>query len=473
MGRENDPLYRRRHPKDRDEQKYEYDDDYKNEYNGYEDDAPNYIDESEYNNRLNRPTSNEQTPNIPKRRSGVSPPPQPHYTERRTMRTPKRIEYIEERAQPTPRRTAKPTQRITQQAALVARKAGEAKLAPPKSISRKQHKQRIWPIFLIGCASGAASLVIAIAVIFYLTYRSVQNGSLTIPGVINTNKPYSQSTTQTVPLKLVSQVVVCNRAGNVSLKVDQNPNATSPTVTTTKTVYADNQDHAQQQLNKIAVEVQPPNQLTKPLACQKPQTATSSSPSTTAIAKDTTLIVNITFPADEVGETVDVAIVLPSRTVQTPSPIDNLISIEAPLGDISIDGMSGMMILKSVTKDISVQHSVLVDGSHISTEGNITFNGALFTIPIKQGQPAHYILSSGHQLDVTLPDNTNLIVAANTNVGKISSDFPITPIDNDGNRDASYHGPLEPSNQIDPKTDPLLTLSASTGNISIHKAKSP
>jgi hypothetical protein len=185
------------------------------------------------------------------------------------------------------------------------------------------------------------------------------------------------------------------------------------------------------------------------------------------------LTVNVTFPSDQTGESVDVAIALPPSTVQSTAPTNTLISIEAPLGNINIDGISGIMELKGFSGDIIVQNAELVDGSRLETEGNILFNGFLDSKDVahtQPNQPIHYILSSGHQIDVTLSAaNADVILDANTNVGKIVSDFPIKASNNGGNSAASYDGPLIAGTTTDPNTAPLLTLNTSTGSIFIHK----
>ena len=334
---------------------------------------------------------------------------------------------------------------------------------PIENEGKPPRRRRVWPIFFIGCISGALSVVLTVGIIVFIVIHSVQNGGgLDIPGIINTARPFTQKSTQTAALNVVSQLVVCDRAGNVSVKVD--PNVTSPTITTTKTVHATDQNDANQKLHQITVEVQPPNKLQHPLACLTPQLTTGS----TTTASDTALTVNVIFPSDPTGLSVDVDIALPPSTVQTYSPADIQVSLEAPLGNMSVDGISGIMNLKGGFGNITVKNAVLVSGSRlVTTQGNINFQGEFDVTPLTASQPAYYIFNSDHEIDVTLPATTSILLDANTNVGKIISDFPITPSNNAGDSNASYSGPLNPA--ATPQSTAQLTLDTSIGNVVIHK----
>jgi hypothetical protein len=503
MGREKEPFRRRRYSQDRERGKHE------DAYGEYEDD-PEYdedVEEDEYEDGDEQDVY-EKGSHDPRRRSTSSLPPFPTTTRniyprtKRASRMPgsppptssKRPTYLpQEPQQPSQRRPAESYQQPSsrrstgsyQRPSQRTMRTDADDLPPRRPVTTKSaplapRKRRIWPIFLIGCLSGVVSLVLAAAIFVLITIHSVQNGGFAIPGIVNTAKPYTQQSTQTASLSFISQVIVCDSAGNASLKVD--PNVTSPTVVTTKTVHAANQTDANQQLRQITVDIQPPGKLQKPLACQTPQTTnasttnnsgtTSSAPTPTAV-DNTVLTVNVTFPPDQTGETVDVAIALPPAVVQSTAPTNTLISIEAPLGNITIDGVSGLMSIKGFSGNITVQNAELVDGSRLETEGDITFNGFLDIKDIthkQPNQPIHYILSSGHLVDVTLSAaNTNIMLDVNTNVGKIVSDFPIKANNNSGNGAASYNGPLNANATTDPNTTPLLTLNTSTGNVYIHK----
>jgi hypothetical protein len=97
----------------------------------------------------------------------------------------------------------------------------------------------------------------------------------------------------------------------------------------------------------------------------------------------------------------------------------------------------------------------------------VTFDGWLLP-PDPPDTNARYVLQSEKgTIDVTLPDNTNVTLDANTNVGAIHSEFPITVNNNGG--PVNYHGPLNsnaPSQAV-----ATLYLDVSTGNINAHKSQ--
>ena len=351
---------------------------------------------------------------------------------------------------------------------------------------RLRRKRRLWPIFLTGCALGIVSVVLAAAVVVILTIHSVsKGGSLGNIPVLGGAKPFSKEETQTVSLATLSQVIVCDRVGNVTARVD--PAASTTTITTKKTVRATGQADAEQEFGRISVEVQPPGTINKPLACLKPQatatagTTANSTPGTTNStstpgATDTggttvgtsggnTLTVNVTFPTtDTVSDAVDVNITVPQSVVQSNGPT-MLVSIEAPLGTIHVDGLSGVLNLKGGIGDIMVKHAVLAVGSRLATtQGNVTFDG-LLAAPLDTTTQGRYVLESERAIDVTLPASTNVTLDANTNAGTINSDFDIKVTNNGGA--ASYHGPLNTSTTA--TASAVLQLDVGTGNITIHK----
>src|SRR5581483_140917 len=145
---------------------------------------------------------------------------------------------------------------------------------------RQPRKRRVWPFVLAGCALGIFSTVLAAAVIVFLTIRSAQGGGLSaLPGI--GTKTFPKEHTQDIPLATVSQIQVCDKVGNVTIKVD--PNATKTTDTTKKIVHESSQSAADQEFQRISIEVQPPDTLAHPLACVKPwatPTATPEAPTT-------------------------------------------------------------------------------------------------------------------------------------------------------------------------------------------------
>jgi len=51
-----------------------------------------------------------------------------------------------------------------------------------------------------------------------------------------------------------------------------------------------------------------------------------------------------------------------------------LVDVEAPVGDIRIDGVSGRLLIKAI-QACEITHAVLADGSHIETgQGDVIFN---------------------------------------------------------------------------------------------------
>jgi len=292
-----------------------------------------------------------------------------------------------------------------------------------------------------------------------------------LPG-LGTLQTFTHADTQQIPLTTISQVQVCNKIGNVSVMVD--PRATGASITTKKIVHANNQDDANQEFKRIGIEVQPPGTITTALTCARLQATPSATSTPTPVQgnPDSMLTVNTTVPNSEGllhsgNDAVDIAITLPITTLPTTGP-SMLVDIEAPVGNVTVDGLSGTLTVKGSTGDVTVTHAILVDGSRIGTDqGNVTFNGRLVVPPV--GQTAHYmILSEQGSINVTLPESTNVILDANTNVGSINSEFNIPVQNNNGSGPASYHGPLTPNAGIQPSS--TLVLDISTGNVNIHKA---
>ncbi len=146
------------------------------------------------------------------------------------------------------------------------------------------------------------------------------------------------------------------------------------------------------------------------------------------------------------------------------------VDVEAPIGDINVDGLSGVLNIRGGTGNVTVKHAILVDGSHIETaQGNVAFNGFLAAPQTDNGKGAQYIIQSEHNVDVTLPGNTNVILDANTNVGKISSDFPINVTNANGAM--SYNGPLNTTASTSTQSSSTLVLDVSTGNVTIHRSQ--
>ncbi len=349
---------------------------------------------------------------------------------------------------------------------------------------RVQRKRSFWPALLGGCALGVFLVVLAAAIVVVFALRNLQNGGTiaNIPGLI-TMKPFSKDETLTLPLSQVSQILVCDQVGNVTLRVD--PTIDKPSLTIKKTVRAANQTDANKALQQIIVEAQPPNTITHPLTCARSQATSAATTSTiaatptipvatnpataTATADNTTLTINVLFPnTDSFNHSVDLNIAFPPGVLASASGPSIPVDVEAPIGDINVDGLSGLLNIRGGTGNVMVTHAILVDGSHIETaQGNVVFSGFLAAPLVDGGKGAQYIIQSEHNVDVTLPGNTNVILDANTNVGKITSDFPIN-VSND-NGAMNYNGPLNATSSVKPIS--TLVLDVSTGNITIHRSQ--
>lgn len=495
MGRDKDPFRKRWHSQDG-KRRGEYGD----EYHRYEDDF-DYEEDEEFERKddfdeegLNFPEgrSAPQLPPFPSRNKNIYPrrPRVRHVPEEMTPRPPirptqvtrsKRQAYPPEDLQPSGRRSTGSYQRPAQQR---TRARSDGPIQPPSSYTARRvpvrpRKRSVWPIFLGGCAAGAVSLVLALAVLVWIGIHSVSNDVIShAPNKVIPEEP----TTQSVPLSALSQLIVCDAAGNISLSVDPNATASNAVITTTKRVQTDDQNVANQAFRQIAVSVaaQPPSQ---PLTCEglraNPPSTSNAAPTAIATATNNSVLsVNVVFPANRASlATVDVAITLPKLVAQSQDPThpftSTLISLPNSQGTINIDGISGKMDVQDLSGDITVKNGTLVDGSKLQAqEGKLTFNGTIWPRALPPNQQASVFFSGANLIDLTLPETSSVMIAATTNARttKITSDLPIQVTTNDDGS-SSYYGPFNPVVPTDRNTAPQLTLQASSGNISIHKAK--
>ena len=361
----------------------------------------------------------------------------------------------------------------------------------PRRPLRPQRKRSVWPALLGGCALGVFLVVLVAALVVVFAIRNLQAGGsiANIPGMI-TMKSFSKEEKQELPSpSQFSQILICDQVGSVTLRVD--PTINKPVVALKKTVRAANQNDANKAFGQIGVEVQPPNTITHPLTCARsqatptasstsvatplatPVTSPSTPVSTSGVNTAATLTVNVLFPnSDTLNHSVDLNITLPPSALVSDNGPSIPVDVEAPIGDITVDGLSGVLNIRGGTGNVTVKHAILVDGSHIETaQGNVTFSGYLAAPQTDANAAANtpaarYIIQSEHNVDVTLPDNTNVLLDANTNVGKITSDFPIAVTNQNGAM--SYHGPLNATAPIKPSA--TLVLDVSTGDVTIHKS---
>lgn len=347
--------------------------------------------------------------------------------------------------------------------------------SPPARQYRPQpRRRRVWPVLLAGCGMGIALTVIAAAVVVFLALRSTQGGGVVpIPIIGGSAQTFTKEDTTQVQLSTISQLQICDKIGNVSINVD--PTATTPNVTTTKVVHMSSQSAANQEFQRIAVEVQPPGTIANALACTKLQpttspTSTTGTPTTTSAGS---LTINVTLPANNGlvqanSDAVNVAITLPASVLPPDGPTMNL-NVEAPVGDITINGISGLMNIAGDKGNIHVSNGVITGGSRLVTNlGNIAFNGTLGSPAVATADNNFYRISSSQgNIDVTLPSTTNVTLDTYTNQGKITSDFSIPLQTSDAGM--TYQGPLNPG--ASPAASVTLVVHMNLGNIAIHKSQ--
>src|SRR5579884_827214 len=276
---------------------------------------------------------------------------------------------------------------------------------PPRPRPRprpRRRRRRVWPVLLTGCLIGILVSVIAAAVVVFTAFRVSQGQGVGIGPVGNPTRTFTHEDTTQIPLSTLSQLQICDKIGDVSIKVD--PNATMATVTSKKVVHKSSQSDANQAFGRISVEVQPPNTITNPLTCTKPQVTPTASASPTASSTATTgdtsgmLIVNVTQPNSDTfmrttSDEVDLSLTLPQKVL--PQQVASmLLDIEAPVGNITVDGVSGLLQISGSTGNVTVSHAVLAPGSQIeAAQGNVTFNGWLLP-PDPPDTNARYVLQS-------------------------------------------------------------------------------
>ncbi len=318
---------------------------------------------------------------------------------------------------------------------------------PPPSYSRRRppRRRRVWPWLLVGCGGGIVVLVLAAAVVVLVAIHSASGGSIAgIPGIPGLPNPttYTQQSSQTITVSSLGLLQVQDQIGNVTITAD--PHATTATLTVLKKAKVAS-SAANGEFHKIAVQVQPIG---------------------------SGLTINATVP-DSGGilgthtDSVDLTLTLPQSAISSASGTPPALSVNMSIGNITINNLGGLLTLKDDVGNITVQQGVLYDGSHLETgTGNVTYSGSINTTPAAGNTaPLYKLQSETGDVSVTLPASTNVILDANTNLGKISSAFPIHITNSDGA--ASYYGPLVATTAPAPQA--VLTLDVSTGKVNIQQ----
>ncbi len=348
---------------------------------------------------------------------------------------------------------------------------------PTRSLRPRPRRRRsVWPVLLGGCAIGIFFTVVAAAVVVFFTVRSAQTGGVPIigGGIGGSTQTFTSEATQAITLSSLTQMQVCNKIGNVSIVVD--PNVDTASIQTTKIVHMNSKASADQEFGHINVAVQQPPTGIQNFGCTSSSTSSGTPTASTTPAVGATggaLLVNTTIPDSNgllhgTGDAVDMKITLtPKLLASASTPLQ--LNVQAALGNVTVDGVSGILNIVGSSGNVTVTRATLISGSSIGTgQGNVTFNGIVAAPDDATTQASFVIRSEQGKLDVTLPTSTNLVLSANTNIGTIHSDFPITATSSSGS--ASYRGPL---NATAPTQSPaVLTVDVSTGDITIHKGAS-
>lgn len=327
---------------------------------------------------------------------------------------------------------------------------------PPATRRRRRRKQlRVWPWLFAGCAGGIIILVLAAAIVVFFALRAATNGGNLgsiggIGGITNSTTYSGPSTSQSLPLTNINQINIHNPIGNITITVD--PSATQPTVTTVKKVKAASSDDANKEFGNVAVQVQPPGTPNSMLA------VSATVPDTGGIlgSHNNSVDLTITLPPSVVAQ---------AQATGSSAPLT--LAVDTSIGNVTVNGLNGVLGIKNNIGNITVNNAMLFDGSHMETgTGNVLFSGSLNLTPSTGNTTPHYKLQcESGQINVTLPAGTNIILDANTNAGAITSDFPINVQSSGGA--ANFYGPLiSGSAQGSPQA--VLTLDVSTGQVTLH-----
>jgi hypothetical protein len=292
-----------------------------------------------------------------------------------------------------------------------------------------------------------------------LAVRSATNGGSApiIPGIPN-QSTYTKQSQQTLQISSLTQLQVHNQVGNVTITAD--PTATTATLTTVKNAKAASSDDANKEFTNISVQIQVPTATSLSITATIPDTGSIFG------SHNDSVDMNIILPTSVLTSA---ATATPPTTTTTTAGTPFTLTVDNSIGNVTVSGIKGILLLKDDVGNITVDHTTLFDTSHLLTgTGKVTFNGDLDTIPLASGATPRYKLQSETgTVEATLPGSTNIILDANTNYGTIMSDFPINITTSD--KSANFYGPLNANSPSGPAVA-VLTLNVSTGDVLVHKA---
>jgi hypothetical protein len=325
---------------------------------------------------------------------------------------------------------------------------------------------------LLGCFFGILLAVGGGALGLFYLFRMSQGQGLNIGPLPLGPKPFTQEKTVEAPLTAVTALQICNMLGNVSVEVDAQTK--KPVIATTKHVQATDEKEAQKKFNDIKIEVLPPDQESKQLTCSKQLKDLGQQPDPNSTLTVNTIIPNSHELLRTTNDSVDITIKLPTTQPGNSNALPLQLNLEAPAGNIHIVGVLGLMRVHGSAGNISIERSVLGNGSKIDTgQGNVTFSG-LLEMPFNEQQKEkyhYYITAEKGDVTVSLPESMkNITLDSNVNVGTIQSDFPLRSLTRE-DEGAHYYGPLNEA--AGAPVPVILTLNASTGKVEIRKATEP
>lgn len=329
----------------------------------------------------------------------------------------------------------------------------------------RRKRRRVLPIILTGCGLTIFTLVLAAGVAVFLVLRSSlpQGGNGGSSG--GGGQVALPVSTMTVNLTSVTRIQVCNKIGNVTLTTD--PNASTITVATKKSVPQGNRAEADQILTHILTSGTMPNDQ----ICQVAQTSTDTT--------DSPLIIKTDMPKDA---SADITVTLPTQVFSTITTLP--LKIEAPTGNIDVSNLTMMPVVMDLNEryegNITVKNVILGNNSKLRTNnGNVIFSGFLALPTDINAQASYRLQSEKGNINVTLP-STNVLLDACTNSGKISSDFNKNISAGgqtnacgglQGTQGTGYNGSFDPNTHPDPPSNMFLVLHVSIGDIVIKKSQ--